>query len=70
MKVLVTGSSGQDIGEALMRRLQRMEHVPRDRVYVDERLRTGGDHRSALAQAIGSKGYHATVFADGPYPVD
>jgi hypothetical protein len=53
-----------------MRRLQRMEHVPRDRVYVDERLRTGGDHRSALAQAIGSKGYHATVFADGPYPVD
>jgi UDP-glucose 4-epimerase len=37
---------------------------------VIERLRAGGDHRSALAQAIGSKGYHASVFADGPYPVE
>ena len=36
---------------------------------VVERLRAGGDHRSALAQAIGLKGYHATPFADGPYPV-
>lgn len=35
-----------------------------------ERLRAGADHRSALAQQIGSKGYHATRFsADGPYPV-
>ena len=37
---------------------------------IVERLRAGGDHRSPLAQAIGSKGYHATVFADGPYPVE
>ncbi len=27
------------------------------------------DIRSPLARAIGSKGYHAQVFADGPYPV-
>jgi UDP-glucose 4-epimerase len=29
----------------------------------------GGEFRSALAEAVGSKGYHDTVFADGPYPV-
>jgi UDP-glucose 4-epimerase len=34
-----------------------------------ERLRSGADHRSTLAQQIGSKGYHATRSgADGPYP--
>ena len=32
-------------------------------------LRTGGDFLSPLARAVGSKGYHDTVFADGPYPV-
>lgn len=32
-------------------------------------LRRGEDFRSALARAVGSKGYHAEVFADGPYPV-
>lgn len=32
-------------------------------------LRQGLDPRSALAQAIGSKGYHSEVFSDGPYPV-
>ncbi|MBT2323842.1 NAD(P)-dependent oxidoreductase [Variovorax paradoxus] len=37
---------------------------------VIDRLRDGGDHRSALAQAIGAKGYHATVFDQGPYPVN
>lgn len=37
---------------------------------VIDRLRECGDHRSALAQAIGSKGYHATAFEDGPYPVE
>jgi len=36
---------------------------------VVARLRAGDDHRSALAQAIGAKGYHATTFTDGPYPV-
>ncbi len=35
-----------------------------------ERLKAGGDPRSPLAQAIGSKGYHDEVFADGPYPVN
>jgi nucleoside-diphosphate-sugar epimerase len=34
-----------------------------------DRLRTGDDLRSPLAQIIGSKGYHATTFSDGPYPV-
>jgi UDP-glucose 4-epimerase len=37
--------------------------------YVISRLRTGKDLRSPLAQIIGSKGYHAEVFSDGPYPV-
>lgn len=34
------------------------------------RLRAGDDPRSRLARVIGSKGYHAETFADGPYPVD
>ncbi|WP_046120013.1 NAD-dependent epimerase/dehydratase family protein [Ensifer aridi] len=32
-------------------------------------LRRGEDFRSPLAIEIGSKGYHDTVFSDGPYPV-
>jgi nucleoside-diphosphate-sugar epimerase len=36
---------------------------------VIDRLRAGEDLRSPLAQIIGSKGYHATAFSDGPYPV-
>jgi nucleoside-diphosphate-sugar epimerase len=35
-----------------------------------QRLSAGEDFRSPLARAIGSKGYHARQFADGPYPVD
>ena len=35
-----------------------------------DRLAVGDDLRSPLARAIGSKGYHAEVFADGPYPVE
>ena len=35
---------------------------------VIERLKDGGDPRSALARAIGSKGYHDRKFAEGPYP--
>jgi len=27
------------------------------------------DFRSPLARAVGSKGYHSTTFADGPYPI-
>jgi UDP-glucose 4-epimerase len=32
-------------------------------------LRAGDAPRSPLARAVGSKGYHDRVFADGPYPV-
>jgi UDP-glucose 4-epimerase len=35
---------------------------------VLERVAAGDDHRSVLAQAIGSKGYHDEVFEEGPYP--
>jgi len=35
-----------------------------------ERLQHTDDFRSALARAIGSKGYHDEVFEDGPFPVD
>ena len=31
-------------------------------------LKTGIEPRSALAQTIGSKGYHAEKFTDGPFP--
>jgi len=33
-------------------------------------LKAGVDFRSELARAIGSKGYHDEVFAEGPYPVE
>jgi len=36
---------------------------------VLDSLRADRDFRSPLALAIGSKGYHAQVFTDGPYPV-
>jgi UDP-glucose 4-epimerase len=32
-------------------------------------LAEGRDFRSSLARAIGAKGYHDEVFAEGPYPV-
>jgi UDP-glucose 4-epimerase len=32
-------------------------------------LREGRDFRSALSRAVGAKGYHSEVFAEGPYPV-
>jgi|SRR5579859_1914644 len=34
------------------------------------RLQAGEDIRSPLARVIGSKGYHAETFGDGPYPVE
>lgn len=37
---------------------------------VLEALRSGADFRSDLARAVGSKGYHDEIFADGPYPVE
>jgi len=33
-------------------------------------LRAGDDPRSDLARTVGAKGYHARIFANGPYPVD
>jgi UDP-glucose 4-epimerase len=33
-------------------------------------VQAGEDPRSRLARAIGSKGYHAHAFAEGPYPVE
>jgi UDP-glucose 4-epimerase len=41
-----------------------------DFVRVLDLLASGGDPRSGLARAIGSKGYHAETFVDGPYPVE
>jgi UDP-glucose 4-epimerase len=37
---------------------------------IIDRLRFGDDLMSPLAGAIGSKGYHAQNFAEGPYPVE
>jgi UDP-glucose 4-epimerase len=34
------------------------------------RVAAGGQVLDALALDVGAKGYHGTVFADGPYPVD
>jgi nucleoside-diphosphate-sugar epimerase len=45
-------------------------HPRYDFKYVIGRLKAGDDPRSPLARVIGSKGYHAKVFADGPYPVE
>ncbi len=38
--------------------------------FILGRLRVDADPRSELARAVGSKGYHAEVFAEGPFPVD
>jgi UDP-glucose 4-epimerase len=35
-----------------------------------ELIRAGEAPSSPLARAVGSKRYHAKVFADGPYPVE
>ena len=38
--------------------------------YIISRLRADDDPRSPLARLVGSKGYHAELFSDGPYPVE
>ncbi|MBZ9653412.1 NAD-dependent epimerase/dehydratase family protein [Phyllobacterium lublinensis] len=38
--------------------------------YLIKRLKAGEDIRSPLARLIGSKGYHAESFSEGPYPVE
>ena len=35
-----------------------------------DRLKANEDPRSPLSRLIGLKGYHATEFAEGPYPVE
>jgi len=40
-----------------------------DFAFIIDRLRRGEDMRSPLARSIGSKGYHAEEFVEGPYPV-
>jgi nucleoside-diphosphate-sugar epimerase len=37
--------------------------------FIIDRLRAGEDMRSPLARLVGSKGYHAEKFAEGPYPI-
>ncbi|MFL6601677.1 MAG: NAD-dependent epimerase/dehydratase family protein [Steroidobacteraceae bacterium] len=37
--------------------------------FILARLQAGEDFLSPLARAVGSKGYHGQVFAEGPYPV-
>lgn len=41
-----------------------------DFAHVLDQLRADEDPRSPLAQAIGSKGYHAGAYSDGLYPVE
>jgi UDP-glucose 4-epimerase len=41
-----------------------------DFVRVLESLKAGADPRSLLSRVVGSKGYHPTNFAEGPYPVE
>jgi UDP-glucose 4-epimerase len=44
-------------------------HPRYDFNHVIGRLRAGDDVRSPLARLVGSKGYHAERFTEGPYPV-
>ena len=49
---------------------QDLDWHPRyDFRYVLDCLKAGVDPRSPLAQEVGSKGYHAQKFEEGPYPV-
>src|SRR5262245_7433922 len=41
-----------------------------DFAHVIDLVDAGEDPRSPLARTIGSKGYHAHAFAEGPYPVE
>ena len=38
--------------------------------FLLDRLITGADPLSPLARAVGSKGYHSSKFAEGPYPTE
>ncbi|HMC19768.1 MAG TPA: NAD(P)-dependent oxidoreductase [Gemmatimonadales bacterium] len=45
-------------------------HPTYDFGYIIEQLGKSEDYRSPLARAVGSKGYHAGRFSEGPYPTD
>ena len=50
---------------------KELSWTPRsDFKFILGRLKADADPRSELARAVGSKGYHAEVFAEGPFPVD
>lgn len=52
------------------RALHELEWRPKyDFRHILSRLQTGGDPRSPLARAVGSKGYHDRAFSEGPYPL-
>jgi UDP-glucose 4-epimerase len=38
--------------------------------FLIDRLRADEDGRSPLARSVGSKGYHAAKFIDGPFPIE
>ena len=38
--------------------------------FILNKLKSDADPRSELARAIGSKGYHSQMFAEGPYPAE
>jgi UDP-glucose 4-epimerase len=40
-----------------------------DFAHIIDLVHAGEDPRSPLARVVGSKGYHADAFAEGPYPV-
>ena len=41
-----------------------------DFAHIIDLVHNGEDPRSPLARAVGTKGYHAETFAEGPYPVE
>lgn len=45
-------------------------HPRYDFRFILDRLKSDADPRSELARAIGSKGYHSEIFAEGPYPAE
>lgn len=58
-RVYVNARARQDLG-----------WCPRyDFAHILAKLRASDDPRSPLARVVGSKGYHAAAFAEGPYPV-
>lgn len=38
--------------------------------YIMQQLQSGGTVQGPLAQLVGSKGYHAVNFSEGPYPIE